>query len=254
MLQALFNYVFGYDKNKTVLSLHERMESNVSDWNKMRSNSKCFVVSLKSKTLLKYLKNDTGDFAKKNEELGSNNIILKKVCKTLYDKYDPIMIYCFNNEINLAFINDGNALYNGNISKLVCKIASHASVLYSKELHNRVDITFNGIFVEFSKYCELLNYLIWRQFDCRRNTVTLLYKCFINNARIDNTGVHDMERCFELPDDLLYGIIMKKCMVIYKKGVDNRILFRNRIVAEHFYLAHDFDKILDKYVTSKFLV
>jgi tRNA(His) 5'-end guanylyltransferase len=229
------------------------MESMHSDWNRMRCESEFFVVSLKSRSLLKMLKQNTHDFNKKNEELGQNNIILKQVCKTLYDKYDPVMIYCFNNEINLVFVNEGNTLYKGNISKMVCKMASHASVCYSRELKNDVDITFEGIFVEFRKSCEVLNYLVWRQFDCRRNTVTSLYKCFAKNVTIENMPIHDMERCFELPKDLLYGIVMKKCMVAYTKGSENRVLVRKRIVADHFYLADNFDKIVEKYVRTKFL-
>jgi hypothetical protein len=254
MIAAIYNYFFGnaVPTKKDTGSLHDRMEANISKWNKMNSSAPCFVISLKSKSLLKYLKKEM-DFEKKNEVFGQNNILLKNVCKILYDKYDPILIYCFNNEINLAFINDGNALYNGNISKLVCKIASHASVCYTKEL-NDVDIVFEGIFAEFSKCCELLNYLIWRQFDCRRNTITSLYKSFMKNSSVDNVGVHDMENCFNVPKDLLYGIIIKKGMFVFTKGDENQMLVRNKIVAEHFYLADEFDKVLAKYIKTKFLV
>jgi tRNA(His) 5'-end guanylyltransferase len=254
MISAIYNYLFG--SKKDVSSLHDRMEANISNWNKMNSSAPSFVISLKSKSLLKYLKKET-DFTKKNEELGQNNISLKKVCKMLYDKYDPVLIYCFNNEINLAFTTDDNTLYNGNISKFVCKIASHASVWFTKELNQRgvdIDIVFEGIFAEFSKCCELLNYLIWRQFDCRRNTVTSLYKSFIKNGTVDNVAVHHMADCFNVPKDLMYGIIMKKGMFVFTKGNENHMLVRNKIVAEHFYLADNFDKVLDKYIKTKFLV
>jgi hypothetical protein len=217
----------------------------------MKTVSNYYVISLKSKSLLKIL-NSRSNFDEKTNELAENNIILKKICKILYDKYDPIMIYCFNNEINLVFVNNDSALYNGNISKLVCNIASCASVLSSKQV--KEDIYFDGMFLEFTKTCELLNYLVWRQFDCRRNTVTSLYKCFIGDLPIDNISVEEMEKCFDVPKDLFYGTVMKKCMVAYTKGDENQTIIRNKVVCNHFYLAEDFSNVLEKYLGTKYLL
>jgi hypothetical protein len=61
-----------------------------------------------------------------------------------------------------------------------------------------LDVNFFGQFVEFNIDYEVLNYLIWRQMDCKRNTISLLYKCvnfedFLSMTEsIDNMSIENM--------------------------------------------------------------
>ena len=144
----------------------------------------------------------------------------------MYNKFDPVMIYAFNNEINLAFFynDNGEDRYDGNINKILTSIVSYASVLVSKELEKSeiyLDLVFDGHFIEFDIDHEILNYFIWRQFDCKRNTITLLYKSFYNTDDIQDLNLDDMK--YTLPnvnDKLLTGNIIKNDLTEHiQKGI-----------------------------------
>ena len=184
-------------------NLDLRMRKTVTNYN----NKKChgfqpFVISLKCKSLMKYI-NELKTFDKKTKQLNELQDIMFEAGKMLYAKYDPHLIYTFQNEINLVYnYNDqGNYIYDGNINKMLTSITSYISVFFTKCLmkHNiDLDVSFFGQFVEFNIDYEVLNYLIWRQMDCKRNTISLLYKCvnfedFLSMTEsIDNMSIENM--------------------------------------------------------------
>lgn len=211
-------------------SLQERMTRYIKEHNGKKCH--CFkphIISLKSKTLLTHL-NFLTKLDEKLECLKEYNTILERVCAILYSKYDPHMIYAFNNEIHLVFYpnDEGNFLFDGDISKTLTMIVSYASICFTKEIKGtqfEVDCVFEGNFVEFGKDYEVLNYIIWRQLDCKRNTVTLLYKCINYDGILDNMMTLDKISLLELQkevynkvssealDRLMYGGISKKQIV-----------------------------------------
>lgn len=256
-------------------SLELRMKSYINQLN----NAKCHyykphIVSIKSKQLLKYINNITA-LQDKVVFLNDVNNTLVNVSKLLFNRFSPHMIYTFNNEINMVFYyNDqGDYLYNGNITKILTSITSCASVYITKELQNKninIDFLFDGCFVEFDKDFETLNYLIWRQFSCRRNTLTLLYKCLhmdhylngetdINNIKPDDMKqeIDDQITKYEqtrLYKTLLTGNIIKK-RNFYKQS-DNCIktdIFRKIVGVENFYLNDNFKDSLERYIKTKVL-
>jgi hypothetical protein len=184
-------------------NLDLRMRKTVTNYN----NKKChgfqpFVISLKCKSLMRYI-NELKTFDKKTNQLNELQDIMLEIGKMLYAKYDPHLIYTFQNEINLVYnYNDqGNYIYDGNINKMLTSITSYVSVFFTKCLmkHNiDLDVNFFGQFVEFNIDYEVLNYLIWRQMDCKRNTISLLYKCvnfedFLSMTEsIDNMSIENM--------------------------------------------------------------
>lgn len=262
-------------KCKNENSLELRMKSYINRLNNVNCHYyKPHIISIKSKQLLKYINNIT-ELQDKIVFLNDINNILVNVSKLLFNRFSPHMIYTFHNEINLVFYyNDGgDYLYNGNITKILTSITSCASVYITKELQKRdinIDFLFDGNFVEFDKDFETLNYLIWRQFDCKRNTLTLLYKCLymdhylngqtdINNIKLDDMKQEIDQQIIEydqlrLYKTLLTGNIIKKRN--FYKQMDNYIktdIFRKIAGVENFYFNDNFKDTLERYIKTKVL-
>ena len=275
---SIFQNFFTNNNNfnkKDENSLEKRMKKIIEkDNGKIRHYYKPYIVSLKSKTLLTYInnvKNDKADdkendFLKDKIDLLQNiNEILINVSKNLYNKFDPTMIYTFHNEINLVFFynENGESIYDGNINKTLTSIVSYASILISKELNKKnisIDFVFDGHFVEFDIDYEILNFLVWRQFQCKRNTITLLYKCLKNKNDINNLTLDDMK--YSLPivsQEFFTGNIIKKrkCNSLIQHPLNNEIKtvekVRKNICIEYLYFHKNFPNVFEKYIKTKIL-
>ena len=275
-------------KNDIDSNLDLRMRKLVTTYN----NRKChgfqpFVISLKCKSLMKYI-NGLKTFEKKTKQLNELQDMMFEAGKMLYAKYDPHLIYTFQNEINLVYnYNDqGNYIYDGNINKMLTSITSYISVFFTKCLmkHNiDLDVNFFGQFVEFKADYEVLNYLIWRQMDCKRNTISLLYKCvnfedFLSMTEsIDNMSIENM--LFDINQkldkkiecdykNLLTGNVIKKYMFqkLVKQSVCNCnedkineglskdiIVTRKSVGVEHFSFSDNFKDNFQKYIVEKLI-
>jgi hypothetical protein len=275
---SIFQNFFTNNNNfnkKDENSLEKRMKKIIEkDNGKIRHYYKPYIVSLKSKTLLTYInnvKNDKendkeNDFLKDKIDLLQNiNEILINVSKNLYNKFDPTMIYTFHNEINLVFFynENGESIYDGNINKTLTSIVSYASILISKELNKKnisIDFVFDGHFVEFDIDYEILNFLVWRQFQCKRNTITLLYKCLKNKNDINNLTLDDMK--YSLPivsQEFFTGNIIKKrkCNSLIQHPLNNEIKtvekVRKNICIEYLYFHKNFPNVFEKYIKTKYI-
>jgi hypothetical protein len=259
-------------------SLGKRMERQ---WRKLNSMNchpyKPYVVSLKSKALLTYI-NQIMTLESKQEFFDDYNRAIEKVCETLYDRFDPNMMYTFNNEIHLVFFYSdlGNYLYNGNVHKTITALASCATLSVWKHLH--VDSPFFGSLVEFDQDYEVLNYIMWRQFDCKRNNLTLLYKCLqksIHDSGSVDTSVNVNHLDLDVMEDALIahnqdiplekyilGNIVKK--VIVQKTSDFETVndtcnetestwYRKRLVVDNFEFGEEFVDEFDRYIATKYL-
>lgn len=268
-------------------SLNSRMKKLESKYNNNKSHPfKPHVFSLKSKKLLSFI-NETTDFNVKIHFLQWYNNVLRKVCSKLYERFDPSMIYTFNNEIHCVFYyNDhGDYKYDGNINRMLSNMSSYTSVLMNEELKSyevNLDFTFECTYVEFDVEYECLNYIIWRQLDCKRNLTTLLYKCHKNDGFLDLKNIKLKELEKELNSSynnfsdslskLCYGTIVKKQIVkdkdnnqnnkidciSSKEGFEitketNKDTERKQVVYKHFWLFDDFTKTFEEYIVNKFL-
>jgi hypothetical protein len=264
------------------------------------------IVSLKSRTLLNLInkvKNETSTKYKsviedKIDLIEMINKILIEVSKKLYLRCDPTVIYTFHNEINIVFFykENGECIYDGNMNKILTSIVSYASIVFSKELEKNNlsqyinDFIFDGHLIEFDKDYETLNFLIWRQFVCKRNTISLLYKCLHDKKDNDiegtftdavdrrqgtftdavdrrqgtnNMSIDDMK--YRLPiisSELFMGNIIKKRN--FTSLVENPFkneenehekIKKNRkyIGIEHFYFHVDFKNNFEQYIKKKIL-
>jgi len=247
------------------MSLKTRMEKNISKLNSDKCHYyKPHIVSIKSCQILDLL-NTIISFDKKVKSLELFQSILYESVKPLYIDCAPNMVYTFLNEIHLVFFynEEGNYIYDGNINKTITMMTSSISVNFCKQLYIRgidFNFTFTGQIVEFDKDYETLNYLIWRQNDCRRNTLSLLYKClhldlFLENVLDLNKKLSEMKKDIDniLNEDvetslihLVRGTIIKKHKQMHKKN--DVIVTRNTLCNEHFLFVDDFNKTFERYV------
>lgn len=266
------------------LGLQGRMTHYMKEYNGRKCHYfKPHIVSLKSKNLLAHI-NFLTNIEDKLESLKQYNIILERVCTFLYAKYDPHMIYTFNNEIHIVFYHndEGRFIYDGDIMKTVTNIVSYASICITQELKNagvNIDGVFEGCFVEFGKEYELLNYIVWRQLDCKRNNISLLYKCINYEGtysvnKVDKVPLIELEKevskkvSCNVYEQLIYGIILKKKNVFtetksnfYKlclKDDENDeeselLLCRKSMTVQHIPLWVNFRSNFHKYVINKLL-
>jgi len=247
-----------------------------------RTNKKChpykpFVVTLKSRQILSYF-NYLTNIYDKLKFIEKFNEIMIEVSKKLYIQYDPHMIYTFHDEIHLVFFYNehGNYMYSGDINKIITTLVSYTSIELTKILNKRsinLDFVYKGQFVEFDDDYEILNYIIWRQFDCKRNTITLLYKCiylenFLNNKEKNHSQkLETMEKnvSWFLKDKYktyYTGHILKKTLfysnsknpkIVFNKTSETNLIMRKRLEVEHFYLSDNFKENFNKYIKNKIM-
>lgn len=247
-----------------------------------RTNKKChpykpFVVTLKSRQILSYF-NYLTNIEDKLKFIEKFNEIMIEVSKKLYIQYDPHMIYTFHDEIHLVFFYNehGNYMYSGDINKIITTLVSYTSIELTKILNKRsinLDFVYKGQFVEFDDDYEILNYIIWRQFDCKRNTITLLYKCihlenFLNNKEKNYCQkLETMEKnvSWFLKDKFntyYTGNILKKTLfysnpknpkIVFNKTSETNLIMRKRLEVEHFYLSDNFKENFNKYIKNKIM-
>ncbi len=258
-------------------TLSWRMSKVVSRYNDRAFHCyKPFVITVKSKQLLSYI-NKVTDIKTKLEFLTSYNDILVSVCERLYHDYDPTMIYAFNNEITLVFFyNDyGDYKYNGNINRLLTSVASDASLhMYKKLQESQIDLhtSFSATCVEFSDDYEVMNYVIWRQMDCKRNTITLLHKCLYTSDPITNVKLDTLQFNLDgyLTNAFMHGNIIKKQLYYtvsdtpkvtveladtfnVTKPEEDTLVTRKKIVVHHKKLSKSFMANFITYISNKVL-
>lgn len=253
-------------------SLSDRMENISTKYNLKCDYYKPHIITIKSKQILSYLKKvslEDSCFDEKLKKISYINDLLINVCKNIYIKYDPNLIYCFQNEINLVFFykDNGNYLFDGNINNLLTILTSDITLQINKRIQDSKlnvelnDVLFTGKFIEFSKDYETLNYIIWRQVNCKRNTLSLFYKCLYTNKDINGIGIKEMEEYLEkvLKDIQIFltGNIIKK-ILYYKTKTntvyeDEQITTRRGLCIENFYLHENFKENYNKYIKNKFM-
>jgi hypothetical protein len=251
MWENMMNYIwrlFGFSEEN--VNLYERMSGYIKHNNVVFKKYNGYIITIKSVDVLKKL-NTVKRFDNKVLELEAHNELLKQACIELLKEIQPTLIYSFNNEIHLVF-NDSNYLYNGNITKKLSKCVSLSTIALSKAFNRSIVCT--GYAVEFYKNHEILNYLIWRQYDCKRNTLNLLYKCKNPDKEIPKLSV--IENDIEINKKIIYGIFVKQKLVTINDKKQKEYL-RNTIVIEEdgeLLFDKDFDNNLENLINSKYIL
>jgi len=281
------NKLLSYIKRKTIeyTSLKTRMQTLLAEYNnKTFTSYKPYIISLKSKEILDYLNNYKQHTLEKINHWSDFNDTLLSITKACYHRFNPTMIYAFNDEIHMVFYNtsDYNDLYNGNIHKIMTTITSFVTQLFTKKFIHmgfNFEFTFHAKCIEFLTEYETLNYLVWRQHDCRRNNIITLYKCIDSNIvdmtleDVTQNLFHHIKELHINPDNLnfiIYGNIIKKELV-YIDNTHYKILYNNNqfntplnkkeetlITRKEFNVSHhllhtQFKENLHKYIYNTYL-
>jgi hypothetical protein len=180
--------MFGMFFNET---LNERMKRKLDEYNSETMDEyRHIVVYLSSDEILKKLNSNN------LESIITVNMIIKDVGDALKSKYGFDEVVCFNNEISLIYnfekqkMENKVLVFNGNTNKILTKLASEASCIFTKmingALKDKNNYMFKGRYVEFAEEDEIENWKKWRRGDCERNIISYLYRMVItkNNASI----------------------------------------------------------------------
>jgi tRNA(His) 5'-end guanylyltransferase len=194
------------------MSLGHRMNNLVFKYNKNEFHPyKYHIIRLNSKELLNLVNSKSYSIYEHILKLVNYNKILNECVSKLYNKFNPYLIYAFNNEINIVFFD-----YEvNNINKKLSTISSYFSSCMTVGLMPEEPIMYNGKVIEFDVEYETLNYLIWRQNDCKRNNTSMLCK-YIDP--VDSKSLLELsdelnefkKTGIEIPEYILNGTLYKK--------------------------------------------
>lgn len=254
MLKSIYDWF----ASKQSISLSSRMSEQLDEQNSETYNEYSpYVCTFSSTDLLKYI-NKVDHIDIKLMLLYKINKIFENISITLFKKYNPTLIYFFNNEFTLLFVPEINneLMFNGNINKTLTHISSNISILVTKELNNihiNKSFIFTGKTVEFSNHHEAFNYLIWRQFDCKRNNTNLFYRCafpkqnlscLTSSKMLEELHKHNVN----IDADILHGYIVSKDQETLQ---DDFTYNRNKYVAYHDLLGSNFHHFFEFYIKKR---
>jgi tRNA(His) 5'-end guanylyltransferase len=227
-----------------------------------------YIVSLKSKEILEFINFSSTSIRDKINIWKNYNEILLNVSKACYNRFNPSMIYSFNDEIHMVFYNtsDYPDLYNGNINKTLTTMSSFATRVFTKEFikyNIEFDFTIGAKYAEFYPEYETLNYLVWRQLDCKRNNIITLYRYFNSDVTcksLDNVtqslfhALSDLNITYAELDFCIYGNVLKKEIVyVANKEDKDDISPRREFNVSHTSLHENFKENMVKYIQNTYL-
>jgi hypothetical protein len=230
------------------MGLNDRMTKYLSKFNDDKFHPyKPHVVSLKSKQILRYLSKPT-TFQEKQDQIDNYYQKVLEVVKKCYHQFDPTLIYIMNDEFHFVFYynDEGDFRYDGNIMKLNSSITSFVSIEMAKIYGNEFDFYYQSKVVEFNDDDEVLNYIIWRQLNCKNTNLQNFYKSI--HPDLDITGISLDEIESELMDNHIeltsfsniYGVLIKK-------------MSNGNFYTSSFNLTSDFNSIFSTFFEKKIL-
>ena len=240
------------------VSINTRMENILKFYNDRKfEDYKPYILSFKSREILEYFNQPLICISNKINDLREYNDMLLNVAKKCYDRFNPLFMYAFNDEIHFVYFNvsDYNDLYNGNVNKTLTSMSSFIARLFTKEFMNKgldFDFTIKGKYAEFKDDYEALNYIIWRQLDCKRNNAITLMKYFDNNFNKQKLEDIIQNLFHQLNDNginyddiefIINGNVLQKRLIYEDKT-------RKKMDISHELLNINFSENLDKYFVN----
>ena len=239
----------------TVVPLPQRMSFYLEKYNSFKSHSfKGHIVIIKSKKILEVFNANKTSL----EKLDMIHSSMISICQSLMEKYNPRLIYTFNDEIHLAFMYDDDDysryMFDGNVHKLLTHISSSTSYFISKFNLLSLNPEVTAKFVQFNNDYELLNFIAWKQSHC--------FSKAENTSPLLNTD--------SIPLWYKFGTFLKKKMFVkfdshVERNVDydytsvfpEDIVFRKQIVTFHKHLFSEFtnfDECFTLMIANKHLI
>lgn len=223
---------------KNVVPLPQRMAFYLEKYNSFKSHAyKGHVVILKSKKILDIFNNNKNNL----DKLEMVHSTMINICEGLMEKYNPRLIYTFNDEVHLVFMYDehdnSRYIFDGNVHKLLTHLSSTTSYLISKSNLLSINPEVTAKFVQFNDDHELLNFIAWKQSHCfsKAQETSLV-------LNVDN-----------VPLWYKFGTFLKKKMFVkfdsnterkvdydYTSVYPEDVVFRKQIVTFHKHLFSEF--------------
>lgn len=199
----------------------DRMKKLESAYTSMRVNHPDILcVRIDGKKFSKYTKGFIKPFDERILDAMSATALY------LVEQTNATLSYTQSDEITLIFVPTGNEhIFGGKVSKINSILASMATAYFNNYMHQHKYISSNELaFFDcrswaVSSLSEAANTLLWRIHDCRKNSVSCLYRWTAGHSRMKNKNQQEMIADLIVNfntkwDDLLYNY---KYGTIYKR-------------------------------------
>lgn len=171
---------------------------------------------------------------------------ISETSRALMEEFKAVVAYSQSDEITLILEPDDNLIYSGRIQKITSLMASFASMTFNRLIQEEmINIDLDFVEGKYAKYpedkitflkskagkaffdarvfqvdsdTEAFNSLLWRTFDCKRNSKNVFAQSILSHKQCQNkTSDELVQLCAELghywhdlPEKYRYGILWKK--------------------------------------------
>lgn len=177
--------------------------------------------------------------------------LMDEVAKWLMVETGAIATYVQSDEISLIWFQEtykSQLFFNGRIQKLQSVLASQCSVHFNKLLHffipakNNVEPVFDCRVWSVPIQEEAVNYLIWRQNDCTRNSISMAAQSCFSHKQLMHKDCDEMQEMMFQEK----GVNWSKYPPRFKNGMLVR-----KVIAEVPFSAEEIDKLPPKHEARK---
>jgi tRNA(His) guanylyltransferase len=144
-----------------------------------------------------------------------------KTTESLVSEFNAEIGYTQSDEISLIFMFKSfeSMMFGGKIQKLVSTITSKCTVEFYKQLLDRLPShvvkspTFDCRIWQVPSLTEACNYLIWRELDAKKNSISMLAQAHFSHKELHKQGQADM-----LDMLINIGVNWNDCPPFFKRG------------------------------------
>lgn len=219
------------------------------------------IIRLDGKGFSKYTK----QFNKPFDDILSNVMDVSTI--DLCGFLNPVLAYTQSDEISLLFTNNTNIesepIFNGKIQKLCSISASKVTSSFNKNMltllsnfkyedkdvlykirsgdFKEIDAVFDSRVFVLPDITEVMNYFIWRQKDCTRNSISMAASAYFSHKQLQGKSGSDKQNMLFLEKGVNWndylpkykrGVIIKK-EVIYIDGEGGQQIQRNKWLPDY---------------------
>lgn len=152
--------------------------------------------------------------------------------KALVDETDACIGYVQSDEISLVLSDEKEPMFGGRPMKIASVVASLATAVFNREIHKAYPdkplATFDCRVWNVPNRDEAANALLWREFDCTKNSISMAARSVVSDARL--MGLNSSEKQDVLME---HGINWNDYPVFFKRGTyARRVAFERKLTQE----------------------
>ena len=160
------------------------------------------------------------------------SMVMKNTAKNLLEETGANIAYTQSDEISLIWLSENinsQVYFDGRISKMISQLAAQTTWEFNNELFKwapdfyQRKATFDARVFTVPNKCEAANYILWREWDCTKNSISLAAQSFYSHKELQNKNGKEMQEMI-----FQKGINWNDYSADFKRGVyiQKRKVFR----------------------------